>query len=155
MQPLRLSAAIGLFLVLAASGLAHDAKYPATYEGGSLPLDHSKVKATLLQNEVVLVQHGRKISVPAGSITEIACAVGVHRRTGASVLDVVPKMHLGETENHYVGMAWTQGEDASAGKVEVLFKLSKSEYAAFLSGLERMTGKKAVDTNQTLTAVRY
>ena len=39
--------------------------------------------------------------------------------------------------------------------MEVLFKLNKSEYDTFLSGLERLTGKKAVDTNQTRTAVRY
>jgi hypothetical protein len=44
---------------------------------------------------------------------------------------------------------------AKTPKVEVLFKLNKSEYSAFLSGLERLTGKKAVDTNQTLTAVHY
>jgi len=39
--------------------------------------------------------------------------------------------------------------------VEVLFRLNKGEYGAFLAGLERLTGKKAVDTNQTLTAVHY
>jgi len=66
-------------------------------------------------------------------------------------------MHLGESENHYVGVTWMNSglTGAKTPKVEVLFKLNKSEYSAFLSGLERLTGKKAVDTNQTLTAVHY
>ena len=157
--------ALGCFLamVLPAAGLARESKnvaaanYPANYEGGTLPFDRSKVTATLGTDEVVLVQHGRRIAVPASSITEIAFATGVRRRLGASVLDVVPYMHLGESENHYVGVTWMNSglTGAKTPKVEVLFKLNKSEYSAFLSGLERLTGKKAVDTNQTLTAVHY
>src|ERR1035438_3656773 len=40
------------------------------------------------------------------------------------------------------------GQEQRRRRWEVLFKLSKSEYSAFLSGLERVTGKKAVDTSQ-------
>jgi len=139
--------------------LAHQPKnaaanIPASYEGGTLLLNHSRVKATLGADEVVLVQRGHRIAVPARSITEIACATGVHRRMGAAVLGVVPYMHLGESQAHYVGVRWVNGT-GSDGSVEVLFKLNKSEYRAFVSGLERITGKKAIDTNQTLTSVRY
>jgi len=155
---------LGFFLAMVSpgAGFARDSKsvavanYPASYEGGTLPFDHSKVKATLGPDEVILVQHGHRISVPASSITEIACATGLRRRLGASVLDVVPYMHLGESESHYVGVTWVNaGTGAKAPKVEVLFKLNKTEYGAFLSGLERLTGKKAIDTNQTLTTVHY
>jgi len=134
------------------TGLAAEAKaIPASYEGGSLAFDRSKVTATLGAGQVILAQHGHRIAIPAGSITEIDCATDTHRRFGA-----VPHAHLGETGNHYVGVAWTNAAtDAGAPKVEVLLKLNKSEYAAFLSGLERMTGKRAIDTNQTRTAVRY
>ena len=160
----RYSAALGFFLAIAQPGVvfagekgAVGSNYPASYEGGSLPLRHSKVKATLGTDEVVLVQRGQRIAVPAGSITEIACATGVHRRLGAAVLDVVPYMHLGETEDHYVGVTWMQnaGTSGAAPKAEVLFRLSKSEYSGFLAGLERLTGKKAVDTNQNLTTIHY
>jgi hypothetical protein len=148
-----------LAMVAPGPGFARDSKNVASanYQGGTLPFDHSKVKATLGADEVVLVQRGRRIAVLASSITELACATGVHRRLGAAVLDVVPYMHLGETESHYVGVSWTSaaGTGATTPKVEVLFKLNKSEYTAFLSGLERLTGKKAVDTNQTLTTVHY
>ncbi|MGB7760446.1 MAG: hypothetical protein WBL61_11485 [Bryobacteraceae bacterium] len=151
---------LALFLAIVSPGavFARESKNvaKADYQGGTLPFDHSKVKATLGADEVVLVQHGRRIAVPASSITEIDSATGVHRRLGAAVLDVVPYMHLGETENHYVGVAWRNASTgAKPPKVEALFKLNKSEYTAFLSGLERLTGKKAVDTNQTRTAVRY
>jgi len=155
---------LGLFLAVVSPGAglareaksATDANYPANYEGGTLPFNHSKVKATLGTDQVILVQHGRRIAVPAGSITEIACATGVHRRPGAAVLGVVPYMHLGESESHYIGVTWLNSAGTSATpKVEVLFRLNKSEYNAFLSGLERLTGKKAVDTNQTRTAVHY
>jgi len=136
---------------------ADSTNYPASYEGGSLPLRHSKVKATLGAGEVVLVQHGQRIAVPAARITEIACATGVRRRFGAAVLDVVPYMHLGETEDHYIGVSWIRDGDAggTAPKVEVLFRLNKGEYSSFLAGLERLTGKKAVDTNQSRTTVHY
>lgn len=161
----KLSAVLGFFLAIAQPGtiFAADsknvmaAKYPANYEGGSLPLRRSKVNATLGADEVILVQRGHRIAVPAISITEIACATGVHRRLGAAVLDAVPYMHLGESENHYVGVTWMKsaGTGPTAPKVEALFKLNKSEYSGFLAGLERLTGKKAVDTNQILTTVHY
>ena len=157
MMVTKFPAALGLFLAMLSPGVVLAANYPASYEGGTLPFGHSKVKATLSADEVILVQHGHRIAVPASSITEIACATGVHRRLGAAVLDVVPYMHLGESENYYVGVSWTN--DAATGaktpKVEVLFRLNKSEYTAFLAGLERLTGKKAIDTNQTLTTVQY
>jgi hypothetical protein len=155
---------LGLTLVIASpfAGWARASKsdaaaYPASYEGGTLEFHHSKLKATLGADQVILVQRGRRVEVAASSITEIACATDVHHRFGGAVLGAVPYMHLGESENHYVGVSWTEAA-ATGGKmpkVEVLFKLNKSEYARFLSGLERMTGKKAVDTRQTLTTVRY
>jgi len=165
MMVTKFPAVLGFLLAMAlpGAGLARESKnaaaanYPANYEGGTLPFGHSKVKATLGADEVILVQHGHRIAVPASSITDIDCAIGVHRRLGAAVLDVVPYMHLGESEHHYVGVTWMNNDATSAKtpKVEVLFKLNKSEYGAFLSGLERLTGRKAVDTNQTRTTVRY
>ena len=40
------------------------------------------------------------------------------------------------------------------GKVAVLFRLS-GDYHEFVSALERMAGKKAVDTNKVGTVVHY
>jgi|HubBroStandDraft_1064217.scaffolds.fasta_scaffold95147_3 hypothetical protein len=124
--------------------------YPATYAGGSLPLNHHKVRATLGKDEVIFMQGGRRVAVPVKSITEISCGTEVRRRLGASVLDVVPvmhMMHLGESETHYIGVTWTGAQ--------VLLKLSRAEYRDFLAALEHATGIKAVDTNQVPTVVRY
>jgi hypothetical protein len=149
-----------LFLVLATSLLpqslvAKDAaiEYPATYAGGSLPLDHNKVHAELGKDEVVFMQRGRRIAVPVKSITEISCGTEVRRRLGASVLGVVPLMHLGESEDRYIGVAWTAG--VNSARAQVLLKLSRGEYRDFLAALEQATGIKAVDTNQVPTVVRY
>ena len=128
--------------------------YPATYAGGSLPLDHHKVRAALGKDEVIFMQGGRRIAVPVKNITGISCGTEVRRRLGASVLDVVPLMHLGESEDHYIGVAWT-GANGNTARAQVLLKLSRGEYRDFLAALEQATGIKAVNTNQVPTVVRY
>jgi len=118
------------------------ATYPATYAGGSLPLDHHKVRAALGQDEVIFMQRGRRIAVPVKNITEISCGTEVRRRL------------LGESADHYVGVAWT-APSGNAARAQVLLKLSRGEYRDFLAALEQATGIKAVDTNQVPTVVRY
>jgi len=142
--------------VLPPAALAKKAasEYPATYTGGSLPLTHRKVRAALGKDEVIFMQGGRRIAVPVKNITEISCGTEVHRRLGASVLDVVPLMHLGESENRYIGVAWT-GASGNTARAQALLKLSRGEYRDFLAALEQATGIKAVDTNQVPTVVRY
>jgi len=129
-------------------------EYPATYAGGSLPLNHHKVHAALGKDEVVFMQGNWRIAVPVKNITDISCGTEVRRRLGASVLDVVPLMHLGESETHYVGVAWT-GNHGDASRTQVLLRLNRSEYRDFLATLEQVTGIKAVDTNQVPTVVHY
>jgi hypothetical protein len=128
--------------------------YPATYAGGSLPLDHHKVRATLDKDEVIFMQGSRRIAVPVKNITEISCGTEVRRRLGASVLDVVPLMHLGESADHYIGVAWT-GAGGNNAQAQALLKLSRGEYRDFLAALEQVTGIKAVNTSQVPTVVRY
>jgi hypothetical protein len=153
------SLAVFVFLSIALLPTAAVAKkaatdYPATYAGGSLPLDHHKVRAAFGKDEVIFMQGGRRIAVPVKSITEISCGTEVRHRMGASVLDVVPLMHLGESQDHYVGVAWT-GANGNSARAQVLLKLSRGEYRDFLAALEQATGMKAIDTNQVPTVVRY
>lgn len=128
--------------------------YPVTYAGGNLPLNHNKVRAAIGKDEVIFMQHGNRIAVPVKNITEISCGTQTHRRMGASVLDVVPLMHLGETENHYIGVSWTDATGSNA-RVQILLKLNRGEYRDFLAALEQSTGIKAVNTNQVPTVVHY
>jgi hypothetical protein len=145
-------------LFVPAIGFASDpnrdrSAFPATYVGGSLPLNQDKVKAELREDAVVLVQDKRRISVPIKDITQISCGRETHRRFGAVVLERVPLMRLGETADHHVGVSWI--DRARAATVEVVFRLSKDDYHEFVAALERRTGRKAVDTTRVPTVVRY
>lgn len=129
------------------------ASFPLKYVGGSLPLGQHKVIATLANGQVVFSERGHRVAVPVSEITALTAGTQVRHWFGGSVLAVIPKARLGETEEHYVGLAWTDGSGTAA--VQVLLKLSKSEYQQFLSALERLTGMKAVDANRVPTVVRY
>jgi hypothetical protein len=131
------------------------ASFPAEYIGGSVPLrqNHS-VRAVVAGGEIVIVQHGRQLSVPVRSISRISCATDVRRRFGAAVLGRVPLVDLNKVQTYYVGLTWT--DDARPGaNHEVLFKLNAGEYRDFVAALERLTGKQAVDTRKTPTVVHY
>ena len=154
--------AVSALLALPVAGLAGEAKkarftYPVTYEGGNLALNHNRITASIESDEVVLAQRRQRIAVPVRDITEISCGSQVHRRVGAAVLNAIPGLHLGETETYYIGVAWADGRNGSSGaaKTEVLFRVSGRDYRQLLASLEQMTGKKAVDTTQVPTAVRY
>jgi len=143
-------------LLAQVAGFAQEAKkprgaYPATYEGGALPLSRNKVKATLGQDSVIFEQNQQRIVVSFKDITRISCGNEVRRRLGAAVLDVVPRLRLGESEDYYIGMTWTD----SARTVEAVFRLNKSAYDEFVASLERSTGMKAVDTARVATVVHY
>ena len=134
------------------------ATYPALYEGGSLHLKQNhRVMAVMADNKVVFMQHGRTVSIPIPSITEISYATDVHRRFGASLLGLVPRMDLDKAEAHYVALTWT--DDSPAGthqaRQEVVFRLKAGEYRNFVATLERLTGRQAVDTQRTPAVVHY
>lgn len=130
------------------------AEYPATYAGGTLPLEHNRIRATLGADAVVFMQGGQRIAVPLKSITSISYRTEVRRRAGASVLDVLPLMHLGESAGYYIGVGWT-GTHGNSAQPQVLLKLSRAEYRDFLAALQQVTGIKPVDTNHVPTVVRY
>lgn len=130
---------------------------PMKYEGGSLPLEQGKTEVSISENKVVFTQGQHKLAIPLENITMISCNTDVRRRFGASVLGVVPKLHLDTAETYYVGLTWV-GEshgDQPAARLEGVFKLSGGDYSDFLKTLERLTGQKAVDTHRVPTVVRY
>ena len=96
---------------------------------------------------LICVNPGFAAVVPVKSIAAVTCGTDVRRRFGASVLSVVPLMHLDKSETYYVGITLNNGE--------LVFKMSNSEYRDFLAGLERITGLKAVNTAKVPTVVRY
>ncbi len=130
---------------------------PAWYEGGTLPLKQHKIRATLEEDELILVHGSERVSVPLKNITAASCGTDVRRRFGASVLGMVPLMHLDKAETYYVGLTWTEGaaRGGRTAKAEAVFKLSSGDYRDFLAALERYTHSKAVDTGKVPRVVRY
>lgn len=127
------------------------------YEGGNLPLKQNHaVNVTVAGNEMVLVQHGKRFALPLETLNRISCSSQVQRRFGSAVLGLVPVLRLGNSEEHFVGVSWASGTQAgNARTVEVVFRLSAADYRAFVAALEQQTGKRAVDTRKTPTAVHY
>ena len=129
-----------IFLYFSTALLAASGAYPATYEGGSLPLNRSKVTASFHNGAVVFVQHGQRVSIPVQNITAISCGSDVHRW-----------MPLVKTEANYIGVTWTRDHR----EVEAIFKMSGAEYRDFLKALEASTGKKAVNAHKVPVVVHY
>jgi len=124
------------------------------YEGGTLPLGQGTTHVTFAENKVVFIQGERKLAIPLQNITTIACNTDVRRRFGASVLGIVPVLHLDTAETYYVGLTWT-GNTPAGTRMEGVFRLSAGEYGDFLMTLERLTGKSAIDTHRVPAVVRY
>jgi hypothetical protein len=142
--------AILLCGVLPAIVFADDG-YKAAYDGGSIAglkpgsalrlyLDADRVRINKDKEEVA--------SIPAASITEISYGQDVHRRVGAAIgLAVVSfgigaLMALTKSKKHFIGLTW----DDAGKKGGAAFQVEKGTYRGVLSGLEGITGKKAIDS---------
>jgi hypothetical protein len=134
-----------------------DFTVPVRYEGGTLSFDQGRLKAAIADDELVLTRGDQKVSIPIKNITAVTCGTDVRRRFGAVVLGVVPGMHLDTAEQHYIGLTWdnnTHDRD-KATKAEAVLSVGNGEYGDFLAALERLTGKKAINTRKVPTVVRY
>jgi hypothetical protein len=128
---------------------------PVVYTGGTLPLNPGKIKVVVGEDAVILVHGNQRVSIPMENITAISSGTDVRRRFGASVLGVVPLMHLDKAETHYIGLTWTGAVTERTSRVDAVLKLNGGEYRDFLAMLERLTGRKATDPSKTATVVRY
>lgn len=141
--------------VFGESGKSTRSEFTLRYEGGGLDLrQNHAVKAALEGSDLVLAQGGRRLSVPMNRVSEIDCGSEVRQRFGSSFLGWVPFTDFEKAEDRYVSLSWTR-EKGSDRKIQVLFKLNRSDYREFISLLEERTGRKAVDATKTPTVVRY
>ena len=126
--------AVSLFLSIAwlppAALAKKAADYPATYAGGSLPLNHQKVRTALGKDEMIFVQGARRIAVPVKSITEISCGTEVRH----------PLMHLGKGQDHYVGVAWVGAGGTGVSIGSVTFGTGSATPANFRIGASALIG---------------
>jgi hypothetical protein len=81
-------------------------------------------------------------------VTEISYGQDVHRRVGTAVavgvftLGVGALTALSKSKKHFVGMTWANGDQ----KGGLAMQCDKGDYRGILAGLEGITGKKAVNS---------
>jgi hypothetical protein len=72
----------------------------------------------------------------------VGAAIGI----GVVTLGIGALMALTKSKKHFVGLTWANGDQ----KGGLAMQCDKNEYRGILTGLEGITGKKAVNTD-TLT----
>jgi hypothetical protein len=81
-------------------------------------------------------------------VTEISYGQDVHRRVGTAIavgyftLGLGGLIALTKSKKHFVGLTWINGDQ----KGGLVMQCDKNDYRGVLTGLEGVTGKKAVDS---------
>lgn len=140
-------------LLVCSSILSAENGYDVKYDGGSL----ADVKAgadvkIVFEQKQIRFQLKKKdlVVIPASAVTEISYGQDVHRRVGAAIGLAVVSFGLGalmaltKSKKHFVGLTWADG-DSKGG---LAMQCDKNEYRGILTGLEGITGQKAVDTDK-------
>jgi hypothetical protein len=130
---------------------AGDNSYKVAYDGGSVPdiKAGTDLKLYIEANQLRFVKDKKDvITIPAAAVTEISYGQDVHRRIGAAIgigvvtLGVGALMALTKSKKHFVGLTWANGDE----KGGLAMQCDKNDYRGVLTGLEGVTGKKAVDS---------
>ncbi len=141
-----------LCLLFPISVFASDNGYKITYDGGSLPNAKAGNDMTMvLDGNNIHIMKGKSeiVTIPASAVTEISYGQDVHRRVGAAIGVAVVSFGIGallaltKSKKHFVGLTWND----SGKKGGIAFQANKKDYRGLLTGLEGITGKKAVDTD--------
>ena len=144
--------AILLCILVPISVLAADNSYKIKYDGGSIPdlKAGTELKLYIEANQLRLARDKTDvIKIPVSAVTEISYGQDVHRRVGAAIgigvvtLGVGALMALTKSKKHFVGLTWANGEQ----KGGFAMQCDKNDYRGVLSGMEGVTGKKAVDSD--------
>jgi len=131
---------------------ASDGGYNVKYDGGSTPgiKVGDEVRLYIDQKQIRYSKDKKDVlTISAASVTEINYGQDVHRRIGTAIglavisLGVGALMALSKSKKHFIGLTWADG-DTKGG---LAMQCDKNEYRGILTGLEGITGKKAVDTD--------
>ncbi len=126
--------------------------YNIDYDGGSLPdvKTGTKMKLFVDADRIRITKDKKEdILIPAASVTEISYGQDVHRRVGAAIglavisLGVGALMALTKSKKHFIGVTWADGDK----KGGIAFQADKNDYRGLLTGIEGITGRKAVDSD--------
>jgi len=131
--------------------LASENGYKVAYDGGSIPDIKAGVGMKLyIDAKQIRLERDKKdvVTIPASAVTEISYGQDVHRRVGAAIgigvvtLGVGALMALTKSKKHFIGLTWVNGDQ----KGGFAMQCDKNDYRGVLTGLEGITGKKAVDS---------
>jgi CxxC motif-containing protein (DUF1111 family) len=151
MKALKITIVTILCCALASASSAANDGYKVVYDGGSIPdmKPGSGMKLHIEQAQIRLnTDKAVLVSIPPSAVTEISYGQDVHRRVGAAIglavvsLGIGALMALTKSKKHFIGLTWVNGDQ----KGGLAMQCDKNEYRGILSGLEGVTGKKAVDS---------
>lgn len=141
-----------LCLVFPLAVFAKDNGYKVVYDGGSVADAKAGTDMKLyIDGTNIRIKKGDKeiVMIPATTVTEISYGQDVHRRVGAAIglaifsLGLGALLALSKSKKHFVGITWDDG----GKKGGFAFQADKNDYRGLLTGLEGITGKKAVDSD--------
>ena len=147
--------AIALCMIMPAAVFAADNSYSVKYDGGSVPdvKPGTDLRLYIDAGQIRFVKDKQEVAtVPASAVTDLSYGQDVHRRVGAAIgiglvsFGIGALMALTKSKKHFVGLTWANGDQ----KGGLAMQCDKNEYRGILTGLEGITGRKAVDTD-TLT----
>ena len=134
------------------SVFAGDNGYKIAYDGGSIQdaKAGTEMRLTIEGSNILLMKGKAEVAtIPAAAITEISYGQDVHRRVGAAIgvavisLGIGALLALSKSKKHFIGLTW----DDAGKKGGCAFQADKNDYRGLLTGLEGITGKKAVDSD--------
>lgn len=144
--------AVILCVALPLAAVTTDNSFKVEYDGGSLPniKAGAGLKVSMDGTRILFVRDKKEIAtIPASAVTEVSYGQDVHRRVGAAIglavvsLGIGALMVLTKSKKHYIGLTW----DDNGSKGGISFQADKGDYRGLLSGLEGVTGKKAVNSD--------
>jgi hypothetical protein len=142
---------IALCMLVPMSLFPADNGHKVMYDGGSLTDLKAGTNLKLyIGPDQIWLTNGKEavIRITASSITEISYGQDVHRRVGAAIglatvtLGIGALMALTKSKKHFVGLTWADGDKKGGFAVQC----DKNDYRGVLTGIEGVTGKKAVDS---------
>ena len=139
-----------LCIAIPAATSAADSGYKIAYDGGSVSdvKVGTRLKLYMDSNKIQLVSDKTVVSIPPSTVTEISYGQDVHRRVGTAIavgyftLGLGGLIALTKSKKHFVGLTWINGDQ----KGGLVMQCDKGDYRGVLTGLEGVTGKKAVDS---------
>jgi hypothetical protein len=147
---MRVAFATLLCIAIPVATSAADSGYIIAYDGGSVPDVNvgTRLKLYMDSNKIQLVSDKTVLSIPPSAVTEISYGQDVHRRVGTAIAVAYFTLGLGglialsKSKKHFIGLTWINGDQ----KGGLVMQCDKKDYRGVLTGLEGITGKKAVDS---------